>query len=289
MPNGLGEANTLTGDASPTGFSLGGCAECLPHPSLLHNAVNLLFNKVAHFSPKCWSLVCLLAGTELISLWFPNSHSDARRFDSNSVSRGSCVFSILPWIVFRCWLPSTIIFSFSAKGYQDHHEVWPAAPGSGLIEKRRKETKICITFQKCMNTAPKHVRVLFHIATFNVQSPVIQAFRLFGKNAWVSISIRMGFRVWKLSTSLETLLKRGFSLHSAPKCLRGDWNAEGGLAVLVPLAKAASFSLCKAGVGGMIGSNIIANTILDLLFPPSFAFYSLPPLKIRKQEWHFFI
>lgn len=88
---------------------------------------------------------------------------------------------------------------------------------------------------------------------------MIQQFRLFGSGKLVSISLSTGFRVWKLSTSLETLLKKGFSLNSVSKCLRGDWNSEGGLALLVPLAELASFSLCKQGIG-RIGSPYI---ILD--------------------------
>lgn len=43
--------------------------------------------------------------------------------------------------------------------------------------------------------------------------------------------------------------ENGFSLHSASKCLRGDWNSESGLTALVPLATLGSFSLCE-GKGG---------------------------------------
>lgn len=43
--------------------------------------------------------------------------------------------------------------------------------------------------------------------------------------------------------------ENGFSLNSASKCLRGDWNSESGRAVLVPLATSGSFSLCE-GKGG---------------------------------------
>lgn len=69
--------------------------------------------------------------------------------------------------------------------------------------------------------------------------------------------------------------ENGFSLNSASKCLRGDWNSESGRAVLVPLATSGSFSLCEGKGGEKSGGEIcvIKNLTQDFQRAPS-----LPPL-----------
>lgn len=65
--------------------------------------------------------------------------------------------------------------------------------------------------------------------------------------------------------------ENGFSLNSASKCLRGDWNSESGRAVLVPLATSGSFSLCGGKGGEKSGgeSSDIKNPTQDFQRAPS--------------------